>query len=120
MLKIKIGNTTFEYLEALETEEFFNGSSRRTITVTCNPNVISIDELNALLVEENLSNIVMENEESNIVNYYDGYVLKLLCGIQNKLIQAESLEAPAVYEDRLVFKIGKRTYIEQKLHELGI
>ena len=49
MLKIKIGNTTFEYLEALETEEFFNGSSRRTITVTCNPNVISIDELNALI-----------------------------------------------------------------------
>lgn len=30
MLKSNIANTEFEYLNALETEEYFNGSSRRT------------------------------------------------------------------------------------------
>lgn len=29
MLKINIANTEFEYLNALETEEYYNGSSRR-------------------------------------------------------------------------------------------
>jgi len=30
MLKINIANTEFEYRTALETEEYYNGSSRRT------------------------------------------------------------------------------------------
>lgn len=120
MLKIKIANTEIEYLEALETEEFFNGASRRTLTVTCAPDVIGMDALNALLTEENLASVTMTNDEVGAINVYDGYVLKLACGIQSRLTQAETPDTPAVYEDRLVFKIGKRTYIEQKLHELGL
>ena len=31
MLKINIANTEIEYLSAVETEEFYNGSSRHTL-----------------------------------------------------------------------------------------
>ena len=129
MLKIKIANTEFEYMNALETEEYFNGSSRRTLTITCAPDAISLDALNALLTEDNLASVTLVNtsagtdEEGNaltVTNVYDGYVLKLSCGIRNELVQTETPDRAAVYEDRLVFKLGKRTYIEEQLHKLGL
>ena len=127
MLKINISNTEFEYMNALETEEFFNGSSRRTLTVTCAPDAISIDALNALLTEEHLASISLTNDGSGeeggaqaVTNIYDGYVLKLFCGIRSELVQAETPDSAAVYADRLVIKLGKRTYIEEQLHKLGL
>ena len=129
MLKINIANTEIEYLSALETEEFFNGSSRRTLTVTCAPDAISLDMLNALLTEENLASVTLVNTEAGtddegnaltVTNVYDGYVLKLSCGIRNELVQTETPDSAAVYADRLVFKLGKRTYIEEQLHKLGL
>lgn len=129
MLKINIANTEFEYLNALETEEFYNGASRRTLTVTCAPDAIDLTGLNALLTEEHLASIALTNdsagtdEEGNaqaVTNIYDGYVLKLFCGIRNELAQAETPDRAAVYADRLVIKLGKRTYIEEQLHRLGL
>lgn len=133
MLKVKISETEFEYLNALETEEFYNGASRRTLTITCAPDAISLDTLNALLTEENLASITMTNTEGipsmedegmvtsePIMNIYEGYVLKLSCGINKVLTETETPETPAVYSDRLVFKIGRRTYIEEQLHKLGL
>lgn len=127
MLKIKISETEIPYLNAFETEEFFNGASRRTLTVTCSPDAISVDALNALLTEENLTSISLTNDGSGedgnaqaVTNIYDGYVLKLFCGIRNELVQAETPDRAAVYADRLVFKLGKRTYIEEQLHKLGL
>lgn len=119
-MNIKFANgTNFEYLNALETEEYFNGASRRTLTFECAVSVIGVDKLNTLLSkEENTATITLTNED--VTNIYDGYVLKLKCGIENKLIQSETPEAPAVYEDHLVFKLGKRTYIEEQLHKLGL
>ena len=119
-MNIKFANgTNFEYLEAFETEEYFNGASRRTLTFDCAVGVISIDELNTLLSnEENTASIELSNE--GITNIYEGYILKLKCGIEPKLVSLETPEAAAVYEDRLVFKLGKRTYIEEQLHRLGL
>ena len=119
-MNIKFTNgTNFEYLYALETEEYYNGASRRTLTFECAVGAISIDKLNAVLSNEaNTATITLTNGE--VVNFYDGYVLKLKCGIENKLINAETPEQAAVYEDRLVFKLGKRTYIEEQLHRLGL
>ena len=81
MLLIKIADKEFEYLEALETEEYYNGASRRTLTFNCAANVISLDELNNLLSEENLVSIVLYNMDNNIANIYEGYVLKLSVGL---------------------------------------
>ena len=120
MFTIKIANTEFEYLNALETEEYYNGSSRRTLTVTCAHDAIGLDKLNALLIEENLAKIELINDEQGVTSYHDGYVLKLECGIKATLVQPETPDTPAVYEDRLIFKIGKRTYIEEQLHKLGL
>lgn len=112
-IKFKNG-TSFEYLNALETEEYFNGTNRRTLTFECSPGVVKIDELNAMISDEaNTSCIELSN--GDVTNIYDGYVLKLKCGIENKLVRAETPDTPAVYEDRLIFKLGKRTYLEQML-----
>lgn len=130
-----LNGTNFEYLNALETEEYFNGASRRTLTFECAVGTISVDELNTVLSEEaNTKNITLTGDEVAIfdeqgnptgettraVNIYDGYVLKLKCGIEPKLVQSETPEAPSVYKDRLVFKLGKRTYIEEQLKKLGL
>lgn len=114
-----LNGTTFKYLNAIETEEYFNGASRRTLTFECEVGVISVDELNTLLSnEKNTASIELSNGE--VTNIYEGYVLKLKCGIETKLVQSETPDTPAVYEDRLVFKLGKRTYIEEQLHKLGL
>lgn len=127
MLKAKIGTIEMEYLDAIETEEYYNGASRRTLTLICAPDAASLDALNALLTEEHLASISLTNDGSGeeggaqaVTNIYDGYVLKLFCGIRNELVQTETPDRAAVYEDRLVFKLGKRTYIEEQLHKLGL
>lgn len=119
-MNIKFSNgTTFEYRNAIETEEFFNGSSRRTLTFECAVGVIGVDKLNTLLSDEtNVAHIELSN--GNTTNVHDGYVIKLKCGIESKLVQAQTSESPAVYEDRLIFKLGKRTYIEEQLRILGL
>lgn len=130
-----LNGTNFEYLNAVETEEFYNGASRRTLTFETEVGKISVDELNAVLSDEaNTQSITLTgdaveiiNAEGNptgettqTVNIYDGYVLKCKCGIENRLVQSETPESAAVYEDRLVFKLARRTYIEEQLKKLGV
>ena len=120
IIKFK-NNISFNYLNALETEEYWNGSNRRTMAVECTPDAIGLDKLNTLLSNEaNTAEIVMTNEETGESNIYSGYILKIKCGIENKLIRGETPNTPAVYEDRLVFKLGMRTYIEEQLAKLGL
>ncbi|MEG2939439.1 MAG: hypothetical protein RR829_04355, partial [Oscillospiraceae bacterium] len=109
------------YKSALETEEFWGGSSRRTLTFECAANAVGLDTLNTLLsTESSAESLELSNTESGTTNIYDGYVLKLELGIKSVLIAAESPGTPSKYEDRLIFKLGKRTYIEQQLRMLGI
>ena len=116
-----LNGTEFEYIDAVETEEYFNGSNRRTITFECKADAISIDTLNSVLNDEdNTKSITLENAEENVTNIYDGYVLKLKCGVENREVKSETPDMPAVYADRLVFKLGKRTYIEEQLKKLGV
>ena len=117
---IKLNNgTNFEYLKAVETEEFFNGASRRTLTFECEVGVIGVDVLNTLLNDEkNTASIELSN--GDVTNIHDGYVLKCKCGIEPKLVTEETPQTSAVYADRLVFKLGRRTYIEEQLHRLGL
>lgn len=120
MRTINIAGTAFEYLDVEEREQPYNGSYRRVLTVTCAADAIGLTEVNALLTEDNLASITLTNEEQNVTNIYDGYVLKLECGIKNEQVQAETPETAAVYADHLVFKLGKRTYIEEQLRKLGL
>lgn len=119
MLKIIFSDkkkTEIEYLTALETEEFYNGSSRRTLTFQIDKSATGLDALDALCTEDNCAKLELVNEEAAITNIYEGYVLKLKVGVESVLTDAEK----QTYEDRIVLKLGKRTYIEQKLHDLGI
>ncbi len=120
MMYAHIAEKKLPYLEALETEEFYNGASRRTLTIVCECGAVSVDELNALLTEENLKSVRMENDELGVANVYDNYVLKLECGIKSLQTRSETPDTAAQYEDRVVFKIARRTYIEEQLHTLGL
>lgn len=114
-------NKAIKYLNAIETEEYFNGSSRRTLTVYCDTNAISVNELNTLLSSEsNVSTITLINEEEIAQSIFTGYVLKLKVSIEPVLVESEATETPAVYQDQLIFKMGKRTYIEDQLAKLGL
>ena len=120
-LKIKfIGGAEQAYIKALETEEYYNGSSRRTLTFEMERNAVNLEELDALCTEENLAKLELINEEENVTNLYEGYVLKLKVGVEPILVTAETPDAPAAYEDRVILKVGKRTYIEEQLHKLGL
>lgn len=127
MLKIIFSDkkkTEVEYLNALETEEYFNGSSRRTLTFDIDKTATGLDALDALCTEANCAKLELVNdavtdengETQTVTNIYEGYVLKLKVGVESVCTDVEK----QVYEDRIKLKLGKRTYIEQKLHDLGI
>ena len=120
-LKIKFnGGEDLPYLSALETEEYWNGSSRRTLTFQLARDAANLEELDGLCTEQNLAQLELINDEMGATNVYEGYQLKLKVGVEPVLVSAETPEAPAAYEDRIVLKLGKRTYIEQQLHDLGV
>lgn len=116
------------YLDAIETEEYWGGSSRRTLTFTCAPDAVSIDALNAILSDAaNTGTLALQGaivnpdgSEQAVTNLYEGYTMKLAVGIDKVLVQPESPDSAAVYADRLVFKLGKPTYIEAQLAKLGL
>ena len=121
-------NAEVTYLDAIETEEFWGGSSRRTLTFTCAADAVSIDALNAILSDTaNTETLALqgavvtpEGKEQAVTNLYEGYTMKLSVGIDSVLVQPESPDSAAVYADRLVFKLGRPTFIEQQLAKLGL
>ena len=127
-MKVSFGNgAEVTYLESLETEESWGGSSRRTLTFTCAPDAVSVDTLNTILSDVDNTRIMAltntmayEHGENTITNYYEGYTIKLSVGIEKVLVQPESPDSAAMYADRLVFKLGRPTFIEQQLAALGI
>ena len=120
-LKLKfVDGTEQPYLTALETEEYYTGASRRTLTFQIARNAADLETLDSLCTEQNLAKLELANDEMGVTNIYEGYVLKLKVGVEPVLVSSETPEAPAVYEDRIVLKLGKRTYIEQMLHDLGV
>ena len=135
-MKVIFGNgKEVAYSNAIETEEVWGGSSRRTLTFTCAPDAVSIDELNTILSDAAntemltlMGSIAAEEErdgetvvvEVPVTNIYEGYTMKLNVGIDRVLVQPETPDSAAVYADMLVFKLGRPTFIEQQLAALGI
>ena len=138
-MNIKFGNgKKVNYIRAFETEEYYNGSSRRTLTFECNIGAVGIDELNEILSDEkNTETIVLEGEAAPVYrndgngkqvidyyetakNIYDKYSLKLMVGVEPVKVKNETPESAALYEDRIKFKLGRRTYIEQRLKEINV
>ena len=108
---------------SFEGEEFYNGYNRRVCTFILNPNEVSLDELNNICSNEsNLETItvVVENGGDNtLTSIKEGFILKIQVGVISTLIQNETLSQPAVYEDRLIVKLGKLTYSENLLRQLA-
>lgn len=111
-LKIRFANgTEVPYLNAIETEEYWAGASRRTLTFEIDRAAVGLDAMDNLCTEENCARIELVGED--ITNIYEGYVLKLQLGVK-RVAEGES------YVERIGLKLGKRTFIEEQLHKLGI
>lgn len=75
------------YESAIETEEYINGSNRRTITFDCKPKAISVDEINTILSsKDNTQTLKIVNEKNETLSVYDEYTIKISCGISNILV----------------------------------
>ncbi len=123
MLKMILKDgTTLPYTEAVEAEEYWNGASRRTLTLTAAADAASLDALTAALTEENLATLTLVNDDAAApaTNVYNGYVLVLACGVQSVQIAAQTADTEAAFASRLVLKLGKHTYIEAQLARLGV
>ena len=114
MFKIRFANgTEVPYLTAIETEEFWAGASRRTLSFGIDREAVGLDALDNLCTEDNCKKLELINEEADITNIYDGYVLKLQLGVK-RVAEGEG------YVERIGLKLGKRTFIEEQLHKLGL
>ena len=120
MLKLKL-QSGFEmpYESAVEAEDFVGGTNRRTLTITAAAAAAPLNVLEQQLNEQNLATITLENTEKAITNSLAGFVLRHEFGLKNFAAQRESELAPAVYEDKIVIVLGKRTYIEAELKRQG-
>ena len=122
-------------IDVIEREELCIGSSRYALTVMCEQDAISLDTLNAIISETaNIADLLVVGtmieekvEHGELVQTtipaeknYEGYTMKLSVGIEKVLVQPESPDAAAMYADRLVFKLGRPTFIEQQLAKLGL
>lgn len=113
-LKIRfVDKTEVAYLNAVETEEYWNGASRRTLTFDIAREAVGLDALDNLCTEDNCKKLELINEEADITNIYEGYILKLQLGVK-RVDEGEG------YVERIGLKLGKRTFIEEQLHKLGL
>lgn len=118
-VKVKFKNgKIYEGVDSLEQEEYYNGSNRRTLTVKLDKSY-SVDELNKLVSDtSNIESIKVTADTWE--NIYDGYTMKLRLGVEQNLVTEETPETPSVYEEVVVLKLGRPTYIERQLAKLGI
>ena len=115
-LKVKFANIAeIEYLTALETEKYWNGSTRRTLNIECSADAMDANALNEILNDEaNTATLTLSNTETGTENIYDGYVLKLKVSTEQVLVNRETNE----YESRIFLKLGQRTFIEEQIKQI--
>ena len=116
-MKIEFANgKTIEYLNAVISEEYANGASRSVITFECDPAAAGVDEINAVLSDENNVATITLTDDKGIQSIHDGYILKLKVGLES--VPQYTEDGPQ-YSERLVFKLGKLTYSDQKIKQLS-
>lgn len=106
---------TQEYEDgAIETEEYYNGANRRTLTFHMDPAKVNLEDIRQNCVEANMKYIVLENDELEVTETYEDYVLRL--DLQEVLIPKSVDSTEFVLT--VILKVGKRTPYEQQLKDL--
>lgn len=67
-----------------------------------------------IVLEQDVVTDVIERYETS-KNIYEDYTVKMECGIKRTLVVDESPTSKAIYEDRIVFKLGKPTFLEAQI-----
>lgn len=116
VFKVVLGTTEIAYIDCLGTPGYYDGYNRDTLRFICEPDVIGVDALNAILLNKanttSISCIRIENGQEVVTNVYDGYTEKYKCGLEKMLVTPETASSPAVYADKLVFVVGRKVWQE--------
>ena len=127
MYKINFANgTEWVHEEALETSEFWDGTTRRTLTVRLAPaNGVTLDAVNAVLSEPaNTDSVMLSNygDDGALIGQgvYDHYQVKIEVAQRPTVVGADETMGEELKEDRISFKLGRLTPIEIKLAALGL
>ena len=114
-MKIRFNNgAELPYVEARTSEGYIDGLNRQVLQVHLEKGTINIDELDAILSDETTTEHI-ELVGDEVTNNFDDYIIKNKVGIEKVMIDYETPDRPAQYEDRIVFELGRLTYLEKQL-----
>lgn len=91
------------------------GANRDTLTFVF-PADTNMVELDGIFSAANCESITIEDETGSYI--HKGYTLRGELSKTSVCVEAETEEAPAVYEDRVNIVMGQRTYAESQLASL--
>ena len=121
MKVIFTNGTELEYIEAIETSTFYDNATRRMLEFKIEKDAISLSTLNDILSnEENLVQLHLVNEEENAENYYNDYQIKMELSVKTVPTGEFDESGEEVRAERVIFKLGKLTYVEKQLRKLGL
>ena len=91
------------------------GANRDTLTFVF-PADTNMAELDGIFSAANCESITIEDETGSYI--HKGYTIRGELSKTSVCVEAETEEAPAVYEDRVNIVMGQRTYAESQLASL--
>lgn len=89
------------------------GATRDTLSFVF-PADMGMENLDALFSAENCESVTIV--EDNGASYiHNAYTVRAELSKKSEIIQAETADTPAVYEDRITVAMSQRTYMETQL-----
>ena len=127
MYKIKFANgTEWVHEEAVETSEFYDGTTRRTLTVRLAPDKgVALDAVNDVLSNSaNTDSVTLSNygDDGALIGQcvYDHYQIKIEVAQRPTVVGSDEITGEETKADRISFRLGRLTPIEIKLAALGL
>lgn len=129
MLKVKFAdNREIECLYVNGSKQQYQGFNRDTLEFVFKFENISLDELNNIFNNQELTSTMylitdtqLSNGEPSVQSFrYDDYILKVSITMRPEVIQSESSDNPEITEDRVYVSMAQLTYIEKRLKILNI
>lgn len=108
-------NTELAPLSVIGGRKNVQGANRDTLTFVF-PADTNMADLDGIFSTANCESIAIEDETGSYI--HKGYTVRGELSKTSVCVEAETEEAPAVYEDRIQVVMGQRTYAETKLAEM--
>lgn len=123
MMKVKFANgRELEYTEARDEPIFFDGASRRALTIYFDADKTFLDAIDELAsAKENLKTMVFTNDDNPtqvITNLYENYIYKLKVS-KEPVVSGEDRETlQPIMVEKVILQLGRATPTELMLEKL--